>query len=331
MKAFSQAELKSSLKSLEADYDVQVPIALHDGTRTLGSINSGELLLAGGCLPTKPVSLFFPQVDCIMTIEDETINMQTPLEKPLLIVGFTAEDADCLEFTDKFFSSEYYDNIYFNKRDKAIIGVISGRCGNDGEIMKLSSGNCDFELVCDGEKYIAVAHSQIGESLVQKFTGGVKIENTVYKNLKKETENLSDDNKELIEKASKLLLDDMVPDEFWQDIASRCIACTACNMVCPTCTCFDVFDVKRNKSIERYRMWDSCQLDGFMREASGNNPMNEEHIRTRRRIHHKLVADVLHWGTITCFLCGRCDSVCPSDIGILSVCREMIERYHETS
>jgi len=330
MKTFSQIELKSSLKSLESDYDVRVPVVLHDGTRSLGSINSGELLLSGGCLPTKPVSLFFPQTDKIMTIEDETINMQSALEKPLFIVGFTAEDADCLEFTDKFFSSENYDNIYFNKRNKAIIGVIAGRCGKDGEIMKLSSGNCDFELVCDGEKYIAVGHSQAGKSIVQKFTGGIEVENTVYKNLKKETENSSADNKKIIEKASKLLLDDMVPEQFWQNIASRCIACTACNMVCPTCTCFDVFDVKRNESIERYRMWDSCQLDGFMREASGNNPMNEEHIRTRRRIHHKLAADVLHWGTITCFLCGRCGSVCPSNIGMLSVCREMIE-YCETS
>jgi len=327
MKAFSLTELKSSLKSLESDFDVRVPIALHDGTRTLGSIDSGELHLAGGTLPTKPVSLFFPQIDCIMTVEDDSINMQHPVEKPLLIVGFTAEDADCLEFTDKFFSSGYYDNIYFNKREDAMIGVISGHCGENGNIMKLSSGNCDFELICNEKKYIAVAHSQPGKNLLQKFTGGVEVKDSIYKNLKKETKNLSADNKKLIDKASKLLLDGAVPEQFWQEIASRCIACTACNLVCPTCTCFEVFDTKRDKLIERYRMWDSCQFDSFMREASGHNPMNNEHIRTRRRIHHKLGADVTHWGSVTCFLCGRCDDACPSDIGIISVCREMIELY----
>ena len=47
---------------------------------------------------------------------------------------------------------------------------------------------------------------------------------------------------------------------------------------------------------------------------------------TRRRIHHKLAADVTGWGHKTCFLCGRCDEVCPTGIGIKAVCREMIER-----
>ncbi len=64
-----------------------------------------------------------------------------------------------------------------------------------------------------------------------------------------------------------------------------------------------------------------------MREASGHNPMGEEHIRTRRRIHHKLAADPTRWGRISCFLCGRCDEVCPTGIGIKAVAREMVRRY----
>ena len=55
--------------------------------------------------------------------------------------------------------------------------------------------------------------------------------------------------------------------------------------------------------------------------------MAEERVRTHRRIHHKLAADVMRWGHITCFLCGRCDRVCPTGIGIVSVCREMVETY----
>jgi L-lactate utilization protein LutB len=64
-----------------------------------------------------------------------------------------------------------------------------------------------------------------------------------------------------------------------------------------------------------------------MREASGHNPMGEERVRTHRRIHHKLAADVKRWGHITCYLCGRCDRVCPTGIGIVAVCREMVEEY----
>ena len=126
----------------------------------------------------------------------------------------------------------------------------------------------------------------------------------------------------------KLLLEEKVPDEFWVTISNRCIACTSCNLACPTCTCFDVFDRRGDKgNTERWRIWDSCQLDGFMREASGHNPMGTENLRTRRRIHHKLAADPTRWGQITCLLCGRCDEVCPTGIGIKSVCREMVDRY----
>jgi formate hydrogenlyase subunit 6/NADH:ubiquinone oxidoreductase subunit I len=110
-------------------------------------------------------------------------------------------------------------------------------------------------------------------------------------------------------------------------VSDRCIACTSCNLACPTCTCFDVFDRQAGDKVHRWRIWDSCQLDGFMREASGHNPMGQEYQRTRRRIHHKLGADVQRWGQISCMLCGRCDDVCPTGIGIKAVCKEMVEKY----
>jgi formate hydrogenlyase subunit 6/NADH:ubiquinone oxidoreductase subunit I len=135
---------------------------------------------------------------------------------------------------------------------------------------------------------------------------------------------MADPDLELITKASELLLQNKVPESFWESISKRCIACCSCNFTCPTCTCFDVWDRKFPDSIERVRTWDSCQLDGFMREASRHNPMGTEESRTRRRIHHKLAADVERWGFKTCFLCGRCDDSCPTGIGIKSVCREMV-------
>ena len=79
--------------------------------------------------------------------------------------------------------------------------------------------------------------------------------------------------------------------------------------------------------MERWRLWDSCLLEGFQREASGHSPMKEEWSRTRRRIHHKLVADVIRWGHMTCFFCGRCDAICPTGIGIKSVSREIVKRF----
>jgi formate hydrogenlyase subunit 6/NADH:ubiquinone oxidoreductase subunit I len=129
-------------------------------------------------------------------------------------------------------------------------------------------------------------------------------------------------------RASGLLRADLVPDAFWSEIGDRCIACTRCNMVCPTCTCFGVEDWRGAGQVERSRKWDSCQLEGFMREASGHNPMGSQALRTRRRIHHKLAVDPARWGVISCFRCGRCDAVCPTGIEIMAVARELVSRYH---
>jgi len=326
MKILTIQEVESFLKAIESDYDVQAPIKLHDGTRALGKLDEGALAIAGGRIPQKITNVFFPQMETVLTAGSEKIELPKPLSKPLLVVGFTAQDADCLKFIDRFYSENYRDDIYFNKRDGAVIVCVSGRCGVDGEFLKIAGENCDIELISDGRNYLLAAYTGTGKSLAEK-TGGVEADDDLIEQLQKESDALPTDDLELIQKASKLLLEEKVPDEFWVNISDRCIACTSCNLACPTCTCFDVFDRKLDGKTRRYRMWDSCQLDGFMREASGHNPMGTENLRTRRRIHHKLAADVTRWGQITCMLCGRCDDVCPTGIGIKSVCRAMVDKY----
>jgi formate hydrogenlyase subunit 6/NADH:ubiquinone oxidoreductase subunit I len=145
--------------------------------------------------------------------------------------------------------------------------------------------------------------------------------------LRDEAAAMTDEREAVIHRASELLRKNRVPDSFWEEVGDRCIACTACNLACPTCTCFGVQDWRSADRVERSRMWDSCQLAGFMREASGHNPLGSEALRTRRRIHHKLAADPERWGEISCFLCGRCDVVCPTGIGIVAVAQELTERF----
>ena len=329
MKKLTIQEIESFLRSFESDYDVRVPISLHDGTRALGKLDEGPLAIPGGRIPQKITNVFFPQMETVLTItsdDPDGIETQSPVSKPLLVVGFTAQDADCLEFIDRFYSENYRDDIYFNKRDNAVIVCVSGRCGAEGEFLKIAGSKCDLELICDGHNYLLAAYTDIGKTLAAKAEG-IESDDNLIQQLKKDSDALPTDDLELIQKASKLLLEEKVPEEFWVTISDRCIACTSCNLACPTCTCFDVFDRKVGDKVQRWRMWDSCQLDGFMREASGHNPMGTENLRTRRRIHHKLASDVTRWGQITCMLCGRCDDVCPTGIGIKAVCKEMVDKY----
>jgi ferredoxin len=328
MKLLTIQEIESFLKSIASDYDVRVPIRLHDGSRSLGRVGQGPLAIAGGRIPLKITHVFFPQMESVLTMGNNGVETQKAGAKPIFAVGFTSQDADCLKYIDRFYSENYRDDVYFNKRDNAVVVCVSGRCGANGEFLKIAGGNCDIELICDGANYLFAAYTDAGKALAEKV-GGPDADDTLLLQLQKESDALPKDDLELIQKASKLLLDGKVPDEFWITISNRCIACTSCNLACPTCTCFDAFDRKSGDKITRWHMWDSCQLDGFMREASGHNPQGTENLRTRRRIHHKLAADVTRWGQITCMLCGRCDEVCPTGIGIKSVCREMVAAYGE--
>jgi ferredoxin len=327
MKTASLSELEEILGSLASDYDVRVPVAAYDGTRILGAPAEGPLTLLGGAVPKKITSVFFPQCERAFRYDQGTVQVQEKPAKPLLVVGFTAEDLDCLDFIDRFFSAEFRDDIYFNKRDGAVLVAVSGKCGEGGEFLKIAGGKCDLELIYDGERFLVVPYSAVGKELCERL--GTPGSDSSLEALRRESEFQGTEDEETLRAASEIILADKVPDAFWDEIGKSCIACTSCNYACPTCTCFDVYDRGDRKKGERHRIWDSCMLDGFMREASGHNPMGTEGLRTRRRIHHKLAADKNRWGEITCYLCGRCDEVCPTGIGIKAVSREIVTRFGE--
>ncbi|UCG50056.1 MAG: 4Fe-4S dicluster domain-containing protein [Phycisphaerales bacterium] len=327
MRLLTERQLEAFLRSAETDYDVRVPVALRDGTRTLGRLDDGRLALAGGAIPAKMTNVFFPQMDRLLTAGPDGPDIPKPVLRPLLVVGFTAQDAECLEFIDRFYAENYRDDVYFNRRDGAVIVCVSGRCGPQGRFLEIAGGKCDMEFICDGQSYLVLGYSPVGKALTEKLAARQPAGTATLTELQKESDSLAREDSRLLQAASRLLLEEKVPEEFWRSVSDRCIACTSCNLVCPTCTCFDVFDRVVDGKVQRWRTWDSCQLDGFMREASGHNPMGLEHQRTRRRIHHKLAADPKRWGQLTCMLCGRCDDACPTGIGVKAVCREMVSKY----
>lgn len=325
MKTLIPERIAAFFAELTITYEVRLPIQLSDGTRTLGTLDDGPIALHGGALPGKPTAAFFPQHETIFTTEADSALEQPAAGRPLLVAGFTARDLACLRFIDRFFAEGWCDDRYFRLRQGAVIVGLSGFCGPNGALLPLAGGGCDLELAWDGGQWLVIAYSETGIAIAEKISDDAPQE--LLERLKEASAALPDEHGSLIRRASELLRAERVPDNFWTEIGDRCIACSGCNLACPTCTCFGVQDWCYSQKVERSRMWDSCQFDGFMREASGHNPLGTEALRTRRRVHHKLAADPERWGEISCFLCGRCDAVCPTGIGIVAVAREMVERY----
>ena len=324
MKILTPAALEIFLTSLGRDFDLRVPVITPEGARVLGQPGDGEIALAGGALLAKPTTVFFPQEGEVFTAGSEN---QPPAASAArqLVVGFTPRDLLCLRFIDRFFADGLRDDLYFRMRAGAVIAAVSGFTGIDGCFVPVSGGECDLEFVFDGAAWLVVPYSQAGRSIAALISSAAPADALAV--VTKKTAEFINKDAAIILAASELLLQDLVPDSFWEEIAASCILCTGCNLVCPTCTCFGMQDWRFSDRTERSRMWDSCQLDGFMREAGGHNPLGTEALRTRRRIHHKLAADRTKWGEISCFLCGRCDAACPTGIGIVAVAAKLVERF----
>ncbi len=113
------------------------------------------------------------------------------------------------------------------------------------------------------------------------------------------------------------LFDAQVESAHWDDVAARCLACTNCTLVCPTCFCTSVVDVTdlSGELGERHRVWDSC----FSREYSyihGGSVRESGRSRYRQWISHKLGYWQDQFGSIGCVGCGRCITWCPAGIDI---------------
>jgi ferredoxin len=103
----------------------------------------------------------------------------------------------------------------------------------------------------------------------------------------------------------------------WNDVAKRCLTCTNCTMVCPTCFCTNVEDTTdlAGEQTERIRTWDSCFTMDFSYIAGGSI-RSSVRSRYRQWMTHKLSTWYDQFGTSGCVGCGRCITWCPVGIDI---------------
>ena len=103
----------------------------------------------------------------------------------------------------------------------------------------------------------------------------------------------------------------------WDDVASRCLACSNCTLVCPTCFCTSVEDTTdlATGTAERWRVWDSCFTTEFS-HLNGGSVRTTTKARYRQWATHKLAAWWDQFGTSGCVGCGRCITWCPAAIDL---------------
>jgi ferredoxin len=304
-------EKKSSLDKLNLDYESLV-------------------------IPPKVIG--FPQLEPLFEFQSEKITETVQPPRKKLLFGLRACDLKGILFVDEFFKRDFEDIYYQNRltdrlavvvgckhppRDCFCTSVKTGPflpAGNGGE-----DSAFDLQLVDVGDAYVVEVGSKKGKEFVTSYR---EFFNEATEEIVAQAKKAKREAEEAIglkvdfEKAIKNFCDDKIPKQIYEKIAERCIYCGGCLYVCPTCTCFNVFDEKEADSGRRWRNWDACVLEGYTREASGHNPRYEKWLRAARRYEHKLRYDYLATGMSGCVGCGRCLSSCPVNIGIVQVIEE---------
>ncbi|HSZ28203.1 MAG TPA: 4Fe-4S dicluster domain-containing protein [Pseudonocardiaceae bacterium] len=118
----------------------------------------------------------------------------------------------------------------------------------------------------------------------------------------------------------------------WQDVASRCLTCANCTMVCPTCFCTTTEDVTdlTGEHAERWQRWASCfELD--FSYLHGGSVRTTGASRYRQWITHKLSTWYDQFGSSGCVGCGRCIAWCPVGIDITAEATRLAEEAERST
>lgn len=118
----------------------------------------------------------------------------------------------------------------------------------------------------------------------------------------------------------------------WEGAVRRCVACTACTNICPTCHCFLLYDQLAAEGAERFervKAWDSCLYADYSRMAGvgGVKPNPRAPLRSRleNRILHKFAWFPENLGRLACVGCGRCIDACLGGIDL----RELLKEFSQ--
>lgn len=116
----------------------------------------------------------------------------------------------------------------------------------------------------------------------------------------------------------------------WDQVAERCLACTNCTMVCPTCFCHAVEETPdlTRRATEHARVWDSCFTPnhGYIHGKNFRPTIKD---RYRMWLTHKLASWIDQFGESGCVGCGRCITWCPVGIDLTEELHALVGRHED--
>ncbi len=256
-----------------------------------------------------------------------TVTPAEPDPAPLAFLGVRACEIAAIAIQDRVFNGAVPDPGYRARRERALrIAVQCGQSGGTCFCVSMGSGPAvthgyDLSLTeildVEGHRFLL----QVGTDAGARVLEGVPTSPAEQRDEEAAgmivARTAASMGRTLDAKGVRELLLGNLEHPRWKAVADRCLACTNCTMVCPTCFCSTTEEVPdlTGSTVERWRRWDSCFNSGFS-QLHAQVVRKSTQSRYRQWLTHKLATWHDQFGVSGCVGCGRCITWCPVGIDL---------------
>lgn len=332
----SERDFLALLEDIASRRELFVPAEYHGEItyKKWDDLNHSVVQFPKNRIETPPKVFFFPPKEEVSKFPAGKAESE---RSKRAIFGLKACDLSSFKVLDNIFLDEgFVDPFYAIRRHDTLL--ISSDCYEVSDTCFCNKvggqpyPEKDFDLnvikVPGLEDFIVEFNPESLEAQEIYDTNSNLFEPVTEETLKKRTEFRIEQKEELNEKNSFFEIPenvgDIPPDNpIWGELAEDCVECGACNLSCPTCHCFQLYETEEGSSVNRNKVWDSCNFKGYSRVAGGANPMESLESRVKNRFYDKFDRMDENYGFSGCTGCGRCIDGCMGEIDMRDVLKEV--------
>ena len=253
-----------------------------------------------------------------------SVHETLPRSEQIALIGVRSCDLAGLHIQDRIFLQDQFPDPYYQARRQNLflVAVNCTRahptcfCSSMGTGPKANSG-FDLVLTESEHDFVIQAGSPAGNAVLQTLPLTIAPDSRIKSDEARLANCASSQTRAINHAALPQGLYDAHDHPRWDEVASRCLACTNCTMVCPTCFCHAVEETPdlTHHTTEHVRVWDSCFTPdhGYIHGKNFRPTIKD---RYRMWLTHKLASWIDQFGSSGCVGCGRCITWCPVGIDL---------------